>query len=201
MVLTTALPYYDARVSTQCVACSNPAIDAATRDRSRANRAIAREFGVSEAAIRRHRANHAAVASPAGPAARGPGRPTKFDDDRRSRFLAAIRAGATLRAAAHSVGWSEDGLARYRAEFADFAEQLTEAEGTAEVHLVAIVRDAARTNWRAALELLGRRWPDSWGRHDRVDMDLRLQVKRLAAEYGLEEQDILAEAERLVAVH
>ena len=162
MVLTTALPYYDARVSTQCVACSNPAIDAATRDRSRANRAIAREFGVSEAAI---------------------------------------RAGATLRAAAHSVGWSEDGLARYRAEFADFAEQLTEAEGTAEVHLVAIVRDAARTNWRAALELLGRRWPDSWGRHDRVDMDLRLQVKRLAAEYGLEEQDILAEAERLVAVH
>jgi hypothetical protein len=67
------------------------------------------------------------------------------------------------------------------------------------VHLVAIVRQAAQTNWRAALELLGRRWPETWGRHERVDVDLRVQVKRLAAEFGLNEQDILAEAERLVA--
>jgi hypothetical protein len=104
-----------------------------------------------------------------------------------------------LNASALSVGWSEDGLARYRAEYADFADQVAEAEGTAELHLVAIVRDAARTNWRAALELLSRRFPESWGRHDRVDVELRTQVKRLAVELELSEAEILAEAERLVA--
>jgi hypothetical protein len=129
----------------------------------------------------------------------GPGRPTNFDDDRRTRFLSAVRAGATLHASALSVGWSDDALALYRRNSSDFSEQIGEAEGAAEVHLVAIVRQAATTNWRAALELLGRRWPDSWGRHDRVDVELRTQVKRLAAEPDLSEQEILAEAERLVA--
>jgi hypothetical protein len=188
--------------STHCVACRTPAIDAATRDPGRPNRAIAREFGLSEGAVRRHRANHVTAPSPTPTQARsGPGRPTKFDDDRRTRFLAAVRAGCTLRSAALSVGWSEDALARYRRNSSDFAGQVIEAEGTAEVHLVAIVRDAARTNWRAALELLSRRFPDSWGRHERVDVELRLQVKRLAAELDLSEQEILAEAERLVASH
>jgi hypothetical protein len=51
------------------------------------------------------------------------------------------------------------------------------------VHLVAIVRQAAQTNWRAALELLGRRWPETWGRHERVDVDLRVQVKPSAAHW------------------
>jgi hypothetical protein len=184
--------------STQCVACSNPAIDAASRDPGRSNRAIARDFPIiSEAAVRRHRANHVTADPPSRRA--GPGRPTKFDDDRRTRFLAAVRAGCTLQSAALSVGWSEDALAVYRRNSSDFSDQVTEAEGTAEVHLVAIVRDAARTNWRAALELLSRRFPESWGRHERVDVELRLQVKRLAAELDLSEQEILAEAERLVA--
>jgi malonyl CoA-acyl carrier protein transacylase len=76
----------------------------------------------------------------------------------------AVRAGSTFRAAARSVGWSEDSFQRYRAKDAVFAAQVEEADGLAEVHLVAIVRQAAQTNWRAALELLGRRWPESWGR-------------------------------------
>ena len=51
------------------------------------------------------------------------------------------------------------------------------------------------------MELLSRRWPEAWGRRDRVDVDLRMQVKRLAAEFGLDGREILAEAERLVAGH
>jgi len=69
----------------------------------------------------------------------------------------------------------------------------------AEVHLVATVRQTAQTNWHAAMELLSRRWPEAWGRCDRVDVDLRMQVKCLAAEFGLDEREILAEAKRLVA--
>jgi hypothetical protein len=185
---------------THCVACKNSAIDAATRDPQRSNRAIAREFPISEAAVRRHRTKHVPTETGTDSQARAsPGRPTKFTPDRVDRFLTAIRVGATLQSAALSVGWSEESLARYRASFGDFADQLAEAEGTAQLHLVAIVRQAATTNWRAALELLARRWPNDWGRHDRVDVELRLQLKRLAAELELSEEDILAEAERLVA--
>jgi hypothetical protein len=192
--------------STKCVACSTPAIDAATREPKRSNRAIAREFGISEAAIRRHRTNHVRTptSSAQGSAPPAGGRPvgsTKFTEDRVQRFLLAVRAGSTFRAAALSVGWSEDSFQRYRAEDAVFAAQVEEADGLAEVHLVATVREAAQTNWHAAMELLSRRWPSAWGRHDAIDIDLRVQVRRLAAELGLDEQAILAEAERLVATH
>lgn len=188
---------------TQCVACSNAAIDAAARDPTRSGRTIAREFSISEAAVRRHRTNHLAGSDSMGQrSSMAGGRPpgsTKFTEKRVQRFLTAIRTGSTFRAAALSVGWSEDSFQRYRDQDAVFAEQVDEAEGEAQVQLVTIVRQAARTNWRAALELLGRRWPETWGRHERVDVELRLQVKRLAAEFELSEQEILAEAERLVA--
>jgi len=48
---------YDARVAkpTQCVACNNPKLVAATRGLKRSNRAIAWDFSTSEAAVRRVR--------------------------------------------------------------------------------------------------------------------------------------------------
>jgi len=75
---------------TRCVACLNATIDA-TRDLKRSNRAIARDFGTSEAAVRRHRTNHVAGHVPQGeapPSGRG-GRPSKFTDDCVPRFVAA----------------------------------------------------------------------------------------------------------------
>jgi hypothetical protein len=195
---------------TPCVACTTPAIDAASRDPKRSNRAIAREFKISEAAVRTHRTNHVTVPktkTTTGAQANTPrpgGRPrgsTKFTDDRVRRFLAVVRAGSTFRAAALSVGWSVDSFQRYRAEHAVFASQVEEADGLAEVQLVATVRQAAQTDWRAAMELLGRRWPETWGRHDRVDVELKLQLRRLAAELELDPQELVAEAERLVARH
>jgi transposase len=202
------LPAYDARVApTQCVACKTPALDAATRDPKRSNRAIAREFRtLSEAAVRRHRANHLAgmadqssTAAQARAPAAGPGRPSKFTDERIQRLLAAIRAGNTRQAACRYAGISDESLARWQRSSVEFVEALTRAEAESEVALVAFVRQAAQTDWRAGMELLSRRWPETWGRHDRVDVELRMQIKRLAAELELSEQEILAEAERLVA--
>jgi hypothetical protein len=190
---------------TQCVACKTPAIDAATRDQSRANRAIARDFKISEAAVRRHRANHvtdpASAAHAEQPAAsRRPGRPSKFTDQRVQRLLAAIRAGNTTRAACHYAGIGVQTLADWQRQHRDFREALEKAEADAEVRMVAEIVQAVRGGtWQAAAWWLERRRADDYGRRDRVDVELRLQLKRLAAELELSEQDILAEAERLVA--
>jgi predicted GIY-YIG superfamily endonuclease len=115
------------------------------------------------------------------------------------RLMAAIRAGNTRKAPCLYAGVSEDSLERWARHSADFAEALTRAEAEAEVALVAFVRQAAQTDWRAGMELLSRRWPETWGRHDRVDVELRLQLKRLAAELELDPAEMLAEVERIIA--
>jgi hypothetical protein len=82
--------------SAHCVACNTPAPCAATRNLKRSNPAIAREFGTSEAAVRRHHHNHLAGHMPQGeaPPVDHGGRPSKFTDDRVQRLLAAIRASS-----------------------------------------------------------------------------------------------------------
>jgi hypothetical protein len=192
---------------TRCVACLNAAIDAATRDLRHSNRAIAREFdGISEAAVRRHRAHHVANRSvperPTTAGARSAGRPSKHTPEREQRLLDALRAGNTRKAACHYAGISEEALARWLRASVDFVDAVQKAESDAEVRMVAEIAQAARgSTWQAAAWWLERRRPDDFGRRDRVDIELRMQVKRLAAELELSEQDILAEAERLVATH
>jgi hypothetical protein len=46
---------YYAAVAHPCRACIDPSVDAATRDASLPNRRIARDFGLSETSVRRHR--------------------------------------------------------------------------------------------------------------------------------------------------
>src|SRR5262249_44040204 len=97
--------------------------------------------------------------------------PSKFTDERVERLLAAIRAGNTRQAACRYNGISDELLGRWQRRSAESVDALTRAEAESEVALVAYVRQAAQTDWRAGMELLSRRWPEPWGRHDRVDLE------------------------------
>jgi transposase len=112
-------------------------------------------------------------------------RPTKRTPEREKRLLQAIRAGNTRRAAAAYAGISDDSLERWAKRCADFADALTRAEAESEVALVAIVRQAASQDWRAAMAILERRWPDSWGKREKLDLDVYVRAR--ARELGLEE--------------
>jgi transposase len=129
-------------------------------------------------------------------------RPTKRTPEREQRLLLAIRAGNTRRAAAAYVGVDERTVERWKQRFAGFADALSRAEAESEVALVAIVRQAATQDWRAAAHLLERRWPDTWGRRERVDVLLRQQAERLASTLeGVTADELIAEAERIVGGH
>lgn len=117
-------------------------------------------------------------------------RPTKRTPDREQRLVQAIRAGNTRRAACAYAGISDDTLANWARRSADFSDSLTRAEAESEVALVAIVRQAATQDWRAAAHLLERRWPDSWGRREKVDLEV--YVRQRAGELGLDVDEALA---------
>jgi transposase-like protein len=116
-------------------------------------------------------------------------RPTKRTPEREQRLLQAIRAGNTRRAACAYAGISDETLANWSRRSLDFLESLTRAEAESEVALVATIRQAAQQDWRAAAHLLERRWPDTWGRRDKVDLDV--YVRQRARELGIDEDEAL----------
>lgn len=128
-------------------------------------------------------------------------RPSKLTPEREQRLLTAIRAGNTRRAAAAAAGIDQDTIANWCRRSSVFSDALTRAEGEAEVALVAIVRTAAKTDWRAGAWQLERRWPETWGRRERVDVTVRQQAEKVAQENGLDVDVLLAEAQRIVNVH
>jgi hypothetical protein len=133
-------------------------------------------------------------------------RPTKRTPEREQRLLGVIRAGATKRAACASAGITEDTLANWLRRYSDFSDLYARAEAEAEVtHNVNISRAARAGDWRASAWWLERRRPTDYARHDRVDVKSDITVRevrqreaeRLAAEYGLDPAELLAEAERI----
>ena len=71
-----------------------------------------------------------------------------------------------------------------------FCQAIKKALADFEVRTVTLVQQAAPADWRAAMTLLERRFPDRWGRRDRVDHTHRLeeQVERLVRDKGLDEE-------------
>lgn len=107
-------------------------------------------------------------------------RPTKLDDAVAGRVLQALRAGNYLDTAAAFAGvhrstlhdWLKKGRAENAREpYASFVDDVDEAMGDAEAMFVARIAKAAEDarNWTAAAWWLERRFPDRWGRRDRLE--------------------------------
>lgn len=133
------------------------------------------------------------------------GRPTKYTPEKAKTITDAISIGATYRLACLYAGISDDTMTRWLARYADFAEQVRIAEGKAAVQALATIQRAARDDydWRAVTWLLERRFPNDYGKRDRVDvtMTVRQEVERLVAAGVIEADEAeaaIAEAELIV---
>ena len=115
--------------------------------------------------------------------------------ERRAAVLAGIEAGATRKGAAAAAGISEKTFYRWSEQPA-FRAAVREAEGRFELAMVARIRMAAtKGSWSAALALLARRLPETWGERQRVDMT----VEQLPAADRIAHELTEAELERLLA--
>ena len=137
-------------------------------------------------------------------------RPTKLTPAIAAKLVLAIRVGNYASVAAKSVGIDQstyyDWLAKGRedkAPYAEFAVAIQKAEAEAEAATVARIQlaEAAPNTWQAAAWWLERRFPDRWGRRDRLEVEhtvVEREAKRLADEFGLDPAEVLREAEATV---
>lgn len=117
------------------------------------------------------------------------------------RLLDGLRLGMTRRAAAAHAGFSRTTLYRMLDSDGTLVTEVEKAEDEAEGTYVAVIAKASATNWQAAAWWLERRKYQDFARRDKVEMsiDLRTVSARIAQEAGLDPDDVLAEAERVLA--
>ena len=105
------------------------------------------------------------------------GRKTILTPELQDDVVKRIRAGNYIKVACQSVGigvstyfeWLKKGE-EGRQPYAEFTEAIKKAESEAHVNYVAIVASHAPTQWQAAAWWLERRFPQLWGRRDRLDI-------------------------------
>lgn len=108
------------------------------------------------------------------------GRPTKLTPELQKKIIDAIRAGNYMETAAAYAGISKDTFFRWlrkgaRAKsgiYKDFHDAVEKALADAEVRDVMLIANAAATDWKAAAWRLERKFPDRWGRKERLSADL-----------------------------
>ena len=84
-----------------------------------------------------------------------------------------------------------------------FRASVERAEGEAEATFTVIVAEAAVKSWQAAAWWLERRKHSDYAQRSVVDMtvDFTKEAQRIAAEFGLDAAEVMAEAERVLAEH
>jgi transposase len=126
------------------------------------------------------------------------GRPSKRTPEREARLLEALRAGNNRNAACHYAGITPETFSQWQHRFSEFSVAVQKAEADAQVRMVAQIAQSAHAGqWTAAAWWLERKFPDEWGRRDRIEITLRQQAEQLAAELGMDVAEVLAEAERI----
>ena len=99
-------------------------------------------------------------------------RPTKYTPETSTSLLAAIEDGATFEQAAAAAGIHRDTLTEWRKRFPAFSVDLEKAEAAGVVARLARIDAAGRAGaWQADAWWLERRYPEQWGRRDKVQVE------------------------------
>lgn len=108
------------------------------------------------------------------------GRPSKLTSEVRARLVQAIEAGNYYEAACGYAGityttfrnWMIKGENAKSGTYREFFEAITRAETVAEVRMVAQWQQHMPEDYRAIRDFLERRFPDRWGRKDKVQQEI-----------------------------
>lgn len=104
------------------------------------------------------------------------GRPTKLTPEIQAKIVEALRAGNYIETAAAYAGinkttlydWLKRGARDKSGPYHTFSNAVEKAMADAEMRDVLLIANAAKENWQAAAWRLERKYPDKWGRKDRI---------------------------------
>src|SRR5579859_4190955 len=107
---------------------------------------------------------------------------TELTPELQEKILLHLRVGAYVETAAACAGihkdtfyeWMKKG-ARGQQPYVAFAQAVTRAVAESESRDLATILKAATTQWQAAAWRLERRFPEKYGRHDRVKVDAKIE--------------------------
>lgn len=134
------------------------------------------------------------------------GRPTDLTPKLQRKIVAMVRDGVSPEVAAVAAGihratyydWRARGRAEGSGLYTDFSDAIETAIAQCEARIASVVTKAFPTSWQAAMTLGERRFPDRWGRRERIDIyeheRIRREAERLSAELGLPVDQILRES-------
>tara|TARA_Y100000114_G_scaffold27253_1_gene22945 strand:+ start:5403 stop:5876 length:474 start_codon:yes stop_codon:yes gene_type:complete len=94
----------------------------------------------------------------------------KYTEIKAHNICSHIADGVTIKGAATAEGITEGTLYRWKKEKPHFAEMINQAVGVSEARLVKKITHS--DDWRAALAILERRFPESWAKRDKIDMNV-----------------------------
>ncbi len=130
------------------------------------------------------------------------GRTPKLTTTATAAVVQAISTGNTRDVAAAYAGvgrttlfqWLAKGRVEAQGIYRDFLNAVEKAEADAVVVSVALIRTAAQKNWQAAAWWLERRYPDEWGRKDRLSIESlkRTEAEKMARELGIEVEEVMS---------
>jgi transposase len=111
------------------------------------------------------------------------GRASKLTPELQEKIVAFLRRGAYIETAAACCGvhkdtfyeWMKRG-AKGEEPHASFADAVTRALAESEFHDLEIIGAAANSVWQAAAWRLERRFPDRYGKNDRVRVDAKIEA-------------------------
>ncbi len=144
------------------------------------------------------------------------GRPSKRTPQRMALILEVLRSGGTMAAAAGRAEISARQIYRWMAADVAFRHAVEKAAGDAEVRFTTAVSDAAmgrpaqydaagnitrpevKPVWQAAAWWLERRRREGYAQRVGVSINVRDRAKAIADEMGLDVDELIAEAERIV---
>jgi hypothetical protein len=124
----------------------------------------------------------------------------KFDAEVATTIVKYLRSGAFIETAAAAAGiskvtlyeWLRRGRRQGKGPMFDFVQLTEQAMGESEMMAILQISKAASTQWQAAAWHLERKYPERWGRRDRLEMSGTTDVSkewRGAARTKLEELD------------
>lgn len=91
------------------------------------------------------------------------GMPTLYTPKVVTDILAALGVGNFITTACQYAGVTSQSFYEWKSRYPDFADAAEKAMAASEVALVTVWRQQANGgDWRAARDLLGRRWPERW---------------------------------------
>lgn len=107
------------------------------------------------------------------------GRPTKLTKETQAKIVEAVRAGAYIETASVFAGidkaslyaWMKRGNAQSKGIYREFLNAIEKAFAESELRDIMNIGNAAKDNWQASAWRLERKFPDRWGRKERISLD------------------------------